>query len=772
MSAPSLRLLIVVLALALSAPVAQAAPDDGAPLRIQGKKKKHRPAFGPKRRANKDKLRLDILDRIRCDSEDAATCFLEADFSQAAAERGARDAEIEDLLTEVLNGLQAHEGERIRAATAELEAEKAEEVGYFGASDHLIHPSTDLYEDPLKAYLDRPNLHLDQVDPRDFDYPIVLNARVQNWMVYFLTRGRSWFVKWQGRSERYKPLIIPALREAGLPEDLLYQSMIESGFNPYATSHASAVGIWQFIKSTGRGYGLNRDWWVDERRDPVMATRAAVDFMSDLYKRFGDWKLASAAYNAGGGKISRAIKMYGTQDFWELSADGNNYLKPETKNYVPKIMAAAILSKYAERYGLADEIKPEHRLSPWDHDIVQVTEATDLNLVADLAGTDLETLEGMNPALRRGYTPPGVQNYPLNLPKGSGKAFAHAFAKIPDDQRMTFVRYKVRRGDTLGRIAGNYSVPVAAVQRMNGIRDARKMKVGQTLLIPVRSAELGARTITHIVARGESLSLIARKYEATAQGIRDLNQLETDTLTVGQRLKVTTKGGEVQVASTEKAKTRTAARSTNSHYKVRSGDSLYVIATAHGTTVDELRKLNRLTSQSVIHPGDSLRVSAAEPEPTTTAYAVRSGDTLSGIAARHGMRTADLKELNKLKSDSLKVGQKLEVTGGGAAASVSHKVESGDSLYGIASRYSVSVDAIKRSNDLSGNTIRPGQLLKIPASGKAGGEPKTIAYQVRSGDTLSAISQKYGVTVGQLKSWNQLRNDAIRPGQKLRVKLQ
>ncbi len=725
MSVRHLPLLFVALALALVAPDAQAGTDEGAPLRIQGKKKKRLkpppPPFGLKRRAKKEDLRLDILDRIRCEGEDASTCFLEADFTQAAAERDARDEEIESLLTEVLNGLQAHEGEKIREAVAELEAEKAEEVGYFGASDHLIHPSTDLYADPLKAYRNRPNLHLDQVDPRDFDYPIVINARVQNWMVYFLTRGRSWFVKWQGRSERYKPLIIPALREAGLPTDLLYQSMIESGFNPYATSHASAVGIWQFIKSTGRGYGLNRDWWVDERRDPVMATRAAVDFMSDLYKRFGDWKLASAAYNAGGGKISRAIKMYGTEDFWELSADGNNYLKPETKNYVPKIIAAAILSKYAERYGLADEIKPEHRLSAWDHDVVQVTESTDLKLFADLAGMDLETLEGMNPALRRGFTPPAIQNYPLNLPKGTGKSFAKAFAKIPDDQRMTFVRYKVRRGDTLGRIAGKYSVPVAAVQRMNGIRDARKMKVGQTLLIPVRSAELGSRTITHIVSKGESLSVVAKKYESSAQSIRDLNKLKGDTLSVGQRLKVNTKGGSGTVAAAPSKKKSNVSRSTSSHYTVRSGDSLYVIATAHGTTVDALRKLNSLTRKSVIHPGQNLRVAAAPPKPKTSSYAVRSGDTLSGIAARHGMRTAELKKLNKLSGDSIKVGQKLKVTGGGVAASVSHEVKSGDSLYGIASKYSVSVDAIKRSNSLKGNTIRPGQKLKIPASGKAGG---------------------------------------------------
>ena len=789
----STPVLILLCALFL-APPAQAevqtqtqSASSGAPLREGGgtgpfaKQKAARKAR--KGAAAKARLRLDILDALRCQGEDASTCFMEPDFSlEASVGDSPRDEDIDALLREVLAGLSAHEGEQIRQATAELEAEAALEVGYFGAADHLTHPSTDLYANPKKAYLDRPDLMLDQIDPRDFDYPIVVNNRVQNWMVYFLTRGRSWFTKWIARKDRYEPLILPELERAGLPKNLIYQAMIESGFNPYATSHASAVGVWQFIQSTGRSYGLQRDWWVDERRDPVMATRAAIAFLSDLHARFGDWKLASAAYNAGGGKISRAMKMYSTGDYWEMSSDSYSYLKPETKNYVPKIIAAAILGTYADRYGLTAEIKEEHRLTPWDYDTVTVSEATDLQVVSKITGVAMDELEAMNPALRRGYTPPGVQNYPLSVPKGDGARFAREYAKIPESERTTFVRYRIAKGDTLGKIAGKYGVPVAMIQRMNGISDPRRIRVGRSLLIPVRAKELGARTLTHIVSKGESLSVIAGRYETSTQAIRDANGLKSDTLTIGQKLKVNTKGG-AEVASQapsgssakESASTKAAPRAPvksaakTTWYTVASGDSLYKIADANGLSVSDLRTLNKLTSKSVIHPGNTLRLREDPPPPTTSRYMVSKGDTLSGIANRHGMGTSELKELNGLSSDTIRLGQSLKVRGGGTA--VRHTVGSGDTLYEIARRYSVSVEALKRTNAISGNTIQPGQKLKIPSDGLGSINNKTIAYQVRSGDTLSAISQKYGVTVAQLKTWNSLNNDSIRPGQKLQVRL-
>ena len=754
---------------------------------------------GPRRgragRAARDgeDLRLDILERVRCEGETPSTCFVETDWVRPEPGEVEQTADIDALLRDILVGMEGHDGELVRAAAAELDAASATANDYFGADDHLMHPSTDVYADPVKAMSGRPNLYLDQVDPADFDYPIVLNSRVQGWMVYLLTRGRRWYVKWLARAERYRPLIVPQLREAGLPEDLLYQAMIESGFNPYAESHASAVGVWQFIQSTGRAYGLERSWWIDERRDPQMATQAAIGFMSDLHDQFDSWELSSAAYNAGGGKIRRAIKMYGTEDYWELSASHHDYLKPETKNYVPKIMAAAILAKYADRYGLTEEIKDEDRLSPWDFDVVSVPEATDLRVVAEIVDMDIDELVAINPALRREYTPPGVANYPLNIPKGQTDHFTAAFAKIPESQRVTFVRHKVKRGDTLGRIGKKYGVPVSTVQRMNGIRDPRKLRVGQRLLIPVRSDALGSRQITHVVARGETLSGIASKYSMKLTDLRTLNELDDDVLQPGQRLKVVTPGGSgpavAQAAAPSSGSSRSSAsssRSTSSGsasgggpkqtwHKVRSGDSLYKIARKHSTTVAELGRLNSFGSRHVIHPGDKIRLRPDPPADPTTTYTVRGGDTISGIASKYGMTSKELMRVNSLTSDNIRVGQKLKVVVSGRGGSPTiHKVATGDTLSEIAEKYSVSVDAIQRWNGVSGTSIRVGQELTLyPGQSGASGASaeRTIDYQVRSGDTLGRISQKYGVSINDLMAWNGLNNHTIRPGQKLRVVL-
>ena len=729
--------------------------------------------------------RAALLERIRCEGEDASTCFMDeswSDFDHQSFER-VGEAEIEQLLAEILAGLEAHDSERIRRAEAEMQAETAAEAGWFGADDHLMHPSTDIYDDPVAA-LSRPDLHLDLIDPADFDYPIVLNQRTQDWMVYFLTRGRRWYVRWLARSQRYAPLIVPRLREAGLPTDLLYQSMIESGFNPYATSTAAAVGIWQFIPSTGRAYGLDRDWWIDERRDPEQATGAAIELMSDLYRQFGSWELASSAYNAGSGKISRAIRQYETEDYWELSASHRTYLKAETKNYVPKIMAAAILAKYADRYGLTEEIKEDDILGAWVHDVVPVSEATDLRVAAGLLGLTLEELEGMNPALRRGYTPPGVENYPLNVPSGRGAAFAEAYSKLPEAKRTTFVRYTVRRGDTLGRIAKNYGVPVSTVMRMNNISDARKLRVGQKLLIPVRADALGGRDLVHVVVRGDTLSGIAEKYGMKVADLRSNNSLKDDTLAVGQRLEVRTAGAAtpppVAATTTASVSRSDAAESaastsggpTQTWHTVKGGDSLSRIATTHRTTISELRRLNGFGNRHVLHPGDKIRLRPDPPTDPTTTYTVKSGDTLSEIARRYGMTTPELMRINSLKDSDIRVGQKLKVVASGRGGSpVVHVVAAGDTLSTIAERYKTSVDSIQRGNGLTGTNIRVGQKLTVYPSGGGSGRAaeRTIDYRVQSGDTLGGISRRYGVSVDELMAWNDLNGTTIRPGQKLRV---
>jgi len=725
------------------------------------------PKIGPAARAEAHR-RAELLEKLRKLGDEPSPPAEQAQVGQ----------EIEELLRDVLDGLEVHEGQAVLEAAAERAQVESEEGSYFGASDHLVHPSLDLYQDPLKAYSDRPDLHLDKVDPRDFDYPVVVNARVQNWMVYFLTRGRKWFVKWLARAERYRPLIVPMLKEAGVPQDLLFQAMIESGFNPYATSSARAVGVWQFISSTGREYGLERNWWIDERRDPVHATRSAIAFMKHLYGRFGSWELASAGYNAGGGKVSRAIKMYGSNDFWELAASSRTYLKPETKNYVPKIIAAAILSKYAERYGLTDEIPQEHRLGLWDHDVVTVPEATDLAVVARLVSSTVDEIQAMNPALRRGYTPPGMNNYRLNIPRGKSKVFARKFSKLPESERLTFLRYKVRRGDTLGRIASRHKVPVATISKLNHVRDARKLRVGQRLLIPVRAEAMPSRKMTHNVARGETLSSISERYGTSVASLKKLNKLTGDKLRVGQKLAVVTKG-KSKVTATRSSKpvaegvSTSRSKSRPTSYTVQAGDSLSRIASRFGMSLTEVQKLNNLGRSGTIYPGDKLVLRRVTDPPDVQVYTVRSGDTVSGIASRYGMKSSELLKRNGLSSDRIKVGQSLKVVANGVGGSpVVVRVKKGDSLYGIASEHKVSVDAIRSWNSLSGTTIKIGQKLTLYPGQSHVNRSQTeraIAYQVQSGDTLWGISRKYGVSIKDLKNWNGIRHDKVRPGQRLRV---
>ena len=739
--------------------------------------------------------RSELLARIRSEAEDPATCFVEP--APLATEQPPPSAfaehEIEVLLREVLTGFEAHQLQIIEAAQEEMTDERFEELAYFGSSDHLMHPSSDFYTDPL-AVLVTPPLLLSQIDPSDFDIPIVLNDRTEAWMTYFLTRGRRYYTRWLARGERYLPLLRGRLEEAGLPQDLAYQAMIESGFNPYATSSASAVGVWQFMSYTGKHYDLEIDWWIDERRNPELATTAAITYLSYLYRLFGDWTLASAAYNAGEGKIGRAIKRYGSRDLWELSAHKNTYLKPETKNYVPKIMAAAILSKYRDRYGLTSEVKDADRLAAWKFDVVQVPEATGLSIVAKILGIDEEELEAMNPELRRWCTPPGIENYPLNVPLGAGDNLLAELKKIPEADRVTFVRYKVRRGDTLGAISGKYGVPLKAIMKMNGIRDARRLSIGQHLVVPVRPTGAGAkdRTLVHVVAKGESLSIIAKRYGTTVTDLQAKNSIKGTTLSIGQRLSVTGKAAAKPTKKKSRGPSPKLASGQTKWHTVKGGDTLGGIATRHGTSIAAVKKLNGLNGDR-IRVGQRLKVSKAAAAPAKSAgrittYVVKKGDVVGTIAGKFGMQIADLRSMNKLKRDRIYVGQKLRVRGRAAGTKTAsttkstkkptkkttYTVRSGDSLSVIASKHGVSTKDVKRWNGLKSDRIKVGQKLVI-RGGSTGATArtasvKTVTYTVKSGDSLWEIARKNGVTVDSLKRANGLRSNSLKPGQKLRIK--
>lgn len=312
-----------------------------------------------------------------------------------------------------------------------------------------------------------------------YDIPVVVHPRVKSWIRYYQTRGRDVMRVFLERYGRYGPVIRAHLAEVGLPEDLVFVAMAESGLSDHAVSAAGAVGPWQFIRATARRYELGPDEWVDPRRDPELATEAAAAHLRWLYQTFGDWHLAAAGYNAGAGKIRRARRIYHSDDYWEIRKAGS-YLRPETKEYVPKILALALITKHPDYFGFSNIDYQQ----PLVYDQVTVHDATSLAEIAELAGTDLVTVQALNPALLQFCTPP-KRIWSVRVPAGTAEAVRSGL--LEKLNRYTYRRHVVRRGETIARIAKRFGTDAAAVMRINGIRDPRSLEVGTSLIIPVPS---------------------------------------------------------------------------------------------------------------------------------------------------------------------------------------------------------------------------------------------------------------------------------------------
>ncbi|MBE7415603.1 MAG: transglycosylase SLT domain-containing protein [Deltaproteobacteria bacterium] len=314
------------------------------------------------------------------------------------------------------------------------------------------------------------------------EIPVVVNKSVESFIRYFQTNGRKHFEKWLGRSAEYMHMLQAILRENGLPEDLSYIALIESGLNPTVRSHANAVGMWQFIKGTAVRYGLRVDWWIDERRDPEKATYAAASYLKNLYGMFGSWYLAAAGYNAGEGRVARAIKKQGTEDFWEL-ASKKKALHRETREYVPKYLAALTIAKDPEQYGFSPVVFTEGLR----YDKVPVKQATDLRVIAVAAGTTVEEIRRLNPELLRWFTPPDYPGYQIKIPAGSAEVFMENMKKVPPAKRVSFVQHKIKRGDTLGRIAAKYGTEIKPIMHLNENLNPKRLRPGTVIMIPVRA---------------------------------------------------------------------------------------------------------------------------------------------------------------------------------------------------------------------------------------------------------------------------------------------
>jgi len=326
--------------------------------------------------------------------------------------------------------------------------------------------------------LNLPNFDL--IDTEDFNNtPVYATRKVASYLRYFATDGRDTFQKWLDQSGPYLFHIKEILREEGLPEELALLPLIESGFNVNARSPKRALGLWQFMAATGAMYGLRVDKWVDERKDPIKSTRAAAKHLKDLYNEFGTWPLALASYNAGSGKVRRALATTGASTFWEMGQ--SRALKAETRNYVPKFMAALIIAKNPDVFGFNLPEEPVVK-----YDLVEVPGGMDLHAIAKMANVSYQSLRGLNPWIKGHITPFGEPYHTLSLPEGAGSVLLENFGKLLPAERIVYREYKVSRGDTVYQLARRYDTTAIIIKRINNLSKRYTIIPGDSILIPDR----------------------------------------------------------------------------------------------------------------------------------------------------------------------------------------------------------------------------------------------------------------------------------------------
>jgi len=469
------------------------------------------------------------------------------------------------------------------------------------------------------------------------DLPLMMTDQVAGYITYFSGHGRGVFERAFARSGRYHDMILSTLKEEGVPQDLIYLAQAESGFHPLAVSRAGARGIWQFMASRARGYGLSHNMWVDDRQDPEKSTRAAARHLKDLYNQFGDWYLAMAAYNSGPGTVQAAVKRTGYADFWELYR--RNVLPKETRNYVPIILAVTIMAKNPSQYGL-DAAAMDH---PPDVDTVTINYPVDLRLVAECVNSTPEELQDLNPSLLR-VTTPRQGEFQLRLPAGTKDQYETAIAAIPSGMRLWWRYHTVHSGDTLAALARTYHTTAKSITSVNHL-DGPELEAETRLIIPVApgkhpqsdTATYARRITRYKVRKGDTVETVAENFGVAPQMLRRWNGLHGDSLRgrkiLALHLPITPTSHDTETASgsskskhpkTETATTKPPATKSSQiervktesdetaavvHHKVKNGETLYSIASLYKTTVAAIKRDNR--NISVLRPGMILTVQLA-----------------------------------------------------------------------------------------------------------------------------------------------------------------
>jgi membrane-bound lytic murein transglycosylase D len=481
------------------------------------------------------------------------------------------------------------------------------------------------------------------------------NAAVQKWVHYFQNKGQKYMRLYLSRSTRYLPMMKNVLRENGLPEELVYVSLIESGFSPQAHSRSNAVGYWQFMRATGRRYGLHVDGFIDERRDPVLATRAAAEYFKELYSLFGSWHLALAAYNAGENRVKRAVMKNYTRDFWELMKRRRS-LAAETKQYVPKFIAATMIAKNPEKYGFTGLEFDD----PLSYDTVTLTNAISITKLAQNLNVDADELKLLNPKFRGDFVPLSRNDETVvRIPVGKGTdapaAVSMSASKEPKIVQTEDYYYRVHQGDNLSMIAKHHHTTVSRLRRMNNLSNRVLLRVGMHLRVPDAGGEG-----YHYATESDEAAAKKRNGASIASAVATTNESESDSNGVKE-----------------------------DYHVVRRGENLSTISKHYKVPVDDLLKMNNITKKTVIRAGQKIRVRVDSTERS----AVSHGKTIR--VAKRGAVQATTKRM--------------------AAVNMHHKILRGETLTSIAARYKIPLHKLASANNLQpGHKVLVGQNLVIP----------------------------------------------------------
>jgi len=630
-----------------------------------------------------------------------------------------------------------------------------------------------------------------------YDLPVEPNQWVATEVDFLVNQRHDVVGRWLERSDRYSAFVQETFAAAGIPRDLHHLAMVESGYQPTVRSHAGAVGMWQFMSATGRGMGLRIDDQVDERMDPVRSTRAAARHLRDLHGDFGgSWALAAAAYNAGGGRISRGLASYGARDFWDLAARGN--LAQETRRYVPRLYAVTIIAKDPARFGYA---RPSGVVRRFEFDSIQVDLPTPLPILARIANLPLGQLTELNPHLFRGVVP---AFYWLWVPRGNGPALQQAYATSDYRRRGGFQSYTLRRGEDAQKIALASNLTLAELRELNLSTNLDGLGRGDRIRLYADAARaLQARPVERVASRD------ADDDSEPTERRRAARRAEADEETSSTRRRASSDDGDEaparrtrgSAADDEGSSTRTASsrRGSDDESPRRSR------AAASDGETSSTRSASSRRSSDDESPRRS-RSSAADGESGSvrTASSRRAADDESPRRARSSAPDGESGSVRTASSrrssgdDEAPSRRRQEGSMSSLASILRHTVEQGETLMAIGRKYDVTAAQLREANDLSLSAVlQPGQKLRIPrapqraaaaaATDRAESRPaaerrraseetrpasrgRAAQHVVKSGETLWSIARSYDTTVAAIREANEMRADSVlQPGQTLRI---